>query len=147
MIVLGKIALALAGTAVAGLGVLCSEGMIEVNVVQKQPESRHVYVIAPAMLVPIGVHFAPKDQIAQASAQVRPWLPTIRATLGGLRDCGDITLVEVNGPGQHVRVSKTGGSVIVDADDKGDTVHVSMPLRAISSAMEEIAEAAPAANP
>lgn len=147
MILLGKIGLALAGTAVAGIGILCSEGMIEVKVVQKQPESHHVYVIAPAMLIPIGVHFAPKDQIAQASAQVRPWLPTIRAALGGLRDCDDITLVEVNGPGQHVRVAKTGASVIVDADDEGDTVHVSMPLRAISSALEEIAESAPAANP
>jgi hypothetical protein len=95
MILLGKIGLALVGTAVAGAGILCSEGMVEVKVVERQPESHHVYVIAPAMLMPIGAHFAPKEQMAQASAQVRPWLPTIRAALGGLRDCDDFTLVEV----------------------------------------------------
>ena len=57
MILLGKVALGIVGTAVAGVGVLCSEGMIEVKVVERQPEVHHVYVIAPAMLVPIGMHF------------------------------------------------------------------------------------------
>ena len=147
MILLGKIGLALAGTAMAGMGILFSEGTIVVNVAEKQPESHHVYVIAPAMLIPIGVHFAPKQQIAQASAEMRPWLPTIRAALGHLRNCEDLTLVEVKGPGEHVRVTKSGGSVIVDVDDPGETVHVSAPLRAISSAIEEIAEAAPATQP
>ena len=147
MILLGKIGLTLVGTAVAGAGILCSEGMLEVNVVERQPESHHVFVIAPAMLIPIGVRFAPKEQMSKASAQVRPWLPTIRAALGTLRDCQDFTMVEVNQPGQHVRVAKTGGSVVIDVDDADETVHVSAPLRALSSAVEEIAEAAPAKNP
>jgi hypothetical protein len=147
MILLGKIGLAFVGTAVAGAGILCSEGMIEVKVVERQPESHHVHVIAPAMLIPIGVHLAPKEQMAQASAEMRPWLPTIRAALGVLRDCEDITLVEVKAPGQNVRVAKAGGSVVVDVDDEAETVHVSTPLRAISSAVEEIAEAAPAKQP
>ena len=46
MILFGKIALGIVGTAVAGVGVLCSEGMIEVKVVERQPEVHHVYVIA-----------------------------------------------------------------------------------------------------
>jgi hypothetical protein len=147
MILLGKIGLALVGTAVAGAGILCSEGMVEVKVVERQPESHHVYVIAPAMLMPIGAHFAPKEQMVQASAQVRPWLPTIRAALGGLRDCDDFTLVEMEQPGQHVRVAKTGGAIVVDVDEADETVHISAPLRALSSTVEEIAEAAPAAKP
>ena len=53
MVLLGKVALGIAGTAVAGLGLICSEGMIEVNVVERQPEAHRVYVLAPAMLVPI----------------------------------------------------------------------------------------------
>ena len=39
MILLGKIALGLTGTMLAGVGLICSEGMIEVNVVEKQPEA------------------------------------------------------------------------------------------------------------
>ena len=59
MILLGKVALGIAGTALAGVGLICSEGMIEVNVVEKQPEAHHVYVLAPAMLVPIGTALHP----------------------------------------------------------------------------------------
>lgn len=56
MILLGKLVLGAAAVAAAGVGLLCSEGLIEVNVVEKQPEVHHVYVLAPAALVPMTVH-------------------------------------------------------------------------------------------
>jgi hypothetical protein len=143
VILLGKIALGIVGTAVAGVGVLCSEGMIEVKVVERQPEVHHVYVIAPAMLVPIGMHFAPQRDLSHAAAQIRPWLPTIRAALDQLRESDDVTLVEVKEPGEHVRVAKEGGSIVVDVQDENETVHVSTPIRAISSTIEQLAASGP----
>jgi hypothetical protein len=143
MILLGKVALGIAGTALAGVGLVCSEGMIEVNVVEKQPEAHHVYVLAPAMLVPIGTHFIPKHKLGQAAAEIQPWLPTIRAALEQLRAGEDITLVDVREPGQHVRVTKDGGSVVVDVTDEDETVHVSTPIRAIESTIEQVAAASP----
>ncbi|HXO00015.1 MAG TPA: hypothetical protein VN881_13145 [Candidatus Acidoferrales bacterium] len=143
MVLLGKVALGIVGTAVAGVGVLCSEGMIEVKVVERQPEVHHVYVIAPAMLVPIGMHFAPQRKLSHAAAQIRPWLPTIRAALEQLRESDDLTLVEVKEPGEHVRVAKQGGSIVVDVEDRDDTVHVSTPIRVISSTIEQLAASAP----
>jgi hypothetical protein len=141
MMLLGKLALGFAGTALAGAGLLCSEGMIVVNVVEKSPERHHIFVPAPAMLIPIGMHFAPKDKLAEASREIRPYLPTIRAAIEGLRESEDITFVEVKEPGQHVRVAKVGGSIVVDAEDEENTVHVSTPIRAISSAIEQLAAA------
>jgi hypothetical protein len=143
VILLGKIALGIVGTALAGVGVLCSEGMIEVKVVERQPEVHHVYVIAPAMLVPIGMHFAPQRDLSRAAAQIRPWLPTIRAALDQLRESDDVTLVEVKEPGEHVRVAKEGGSIVVDVQDENETVHVSTPIRAISSTIEQLAASGP----
>ncbi|MGB8524076.1 MAG: hypothetical protein WCD43_14010 [Candidatus Acidiferrales bacterium] len=143
MILLGKIALGIVGTAVAGAGVLCSEGMIEVKVVERQPEVHHVYVIAPAMLVPIGMHFAPQRDLSRAAAQIRPWMPTIRAALDQLRESDDVTLVEVKEPGEHVRVAKEGSSIVVDVQDEDETVHVSTPIRAISSTIEQLAASGP----
>jgi hypothetical protein len=140
---LGKIALGFAGTLVAGIGLLCSEGIVVVKVVEKQPESHHIYVIAPALLAPIGMHFVPKQDLAQASAEVRPYLPTIRAALEEFRRTDDFILVEVKGPGQQVRVAKDGGSVVVDVEDEENTVHVSTPIRAISSTIEELAAGTP----
>jgi hypothetical protein len=141
MMLLGKIVLGVAGTALAGVGVICSEGMIEVKVVERQPEVHHVYVLAPAMLVPIAAHFAPQREMSRAAAEMRPWMPTIRAALEQLRESEDITFVEVKEPGQHVRVAKSGGSIVVDVEDPDDTVHVVAPIRAISSTIEQVASA------
>jgi hypothetical protein len=115
--------------------------MIEVKVVERQPEVHHVYVLAPAMLVPIAAHFAPQREMSRAAAEMRPWMPTIRAALEQLRESEDITFVEVKEPGQHVRVAKSGGSIVVDVEDPDDTVHVVAPIRAISSTIEQVASA------
>jgi hypothetical protein len=143
VVLLGKVVLGIVGTAVAGVGILCSDGMIEVKVVERQPEVHHVYVIAPAMLVPIGMRFAPRRELSRAAAQIQPWMPTIRAALDQLREGDDVTLVEVKEPGEHVRVAKQGGSIVVDVENRDDTVHVSAPLRAISNTVEQLAASAP----
>jgi hypothetical protein len=139
MILLGKIALGITGTMLAGLGVVCSEGMVEVNVVERQPEVHHVYVLAPAMLMPIAAHFVPRHQMGEASRQLRPYMPTIRAALSQLRECDDFVLVDVTDRAQRVKVQKLGGSLVVDVKDQDDTVHVSTPIRAISSTIEQLA--------
>lgn len=141
MILLGKIMLGIAGVSVAGVGLLCSEGLIEVNVVERQPEAHHVYVLAPAALVPMTVHFIPRREFGHASRELQPWIPTIRAALDDLRETEDVTLVDVIEPGQHVVVSKQGGSVVVDVNDHDETVRVSAPIRAISSTIEQVAAA------
>ena len=61
------------------------------NVVEKQPEAHHVYVLAPAALVPMAVHFVPSRKFGHASAQLQPWMPTIRAALEQLRETDDVT--------------------------------------------------------
>ena len=141
MILLGKVMLGIAGITVAGVGLLCSEGLIEVNVVERQPEAHHVYVLAPAALVPMTMRFIPSRKFGRASRELQPWMPTIRAALDDLRETDDVTLVDVTEPGQHVVVTKQGGSVVVDVHDQDETVHVSAPIRAIASTIEQVAAA------
>jgi hypothetical protein len=141
MILLAKIALGMAGVAVAGAGVLCSGGVVNVKVIEKQPHGFHIHVIAPAMLVPMGVHFAPRRKLAQAARQIQPYMPVVRAVMDGLRDSDDVVLVEVKEPGEHVEVAKSGGSIVVNVDDADATVHVSTPIRAISSAVDQLVTA------
>jgi hypothetical protein len=143
MIVLGKIVLGMTGVALAGAGVLCSEGVVHVKVIEKEPPGLHINVIVPAMLAPIAVHFAPQRGLAQAAREIQPYMPAIRAALDGLRDAADVVFVEVKEPDERVRVSKSGGAIVVDVDDAGETVHVSTPIRAISSTVEQIATATP----
>jgi hypothetical protein len=138
MILLAKIALGMAGVGLASAGVLCSEGVVNVKVIEKQPHSFHIHVIAPAMLAPIAVRLAPQRELAKATRELQPYMPAIRAALDGLRDSDDVVLVEVKEPGEHVEVAKSGGSIVVDLDDAGETVHVSTPIRAISSTVDQL---------
>jgi len=141
MILLGKIVLGMAGVGLAGASILCSEGLVHVKVIEKQPQGVHINVIAPAMLAPIAVHLAPQRDLAQAARQIQPYLPVIRAALDGLRESEDVVLVDVQEPGEQIEVAKSGSSIVVDVDDEGETVHISTPVRAISSTVEQLAAA------
>lgn len=141
MILLGKVMLGMAGVGLAGASILCSEGLVHVKVIEKQPQGVHINVIAPAMLAPIAVHLAPQRDLAQAARQIQPYMPVIRAALDGLRDSEDVVLVDVSEPEEHVEVAKSGNSIVVDVDDEGETVHISTPVRAISSTVEQLAAA------
>jgi hypothetical protein len=141
MILLGKIALGLVSLGLAGAGMLCSEGIVHVKVMEKESQGLHINLVAPAMLAPIAVRLAPRPALAQAARQIKPYMSVIRATLDSLSETDDVVLVEVNEPGQHVKVSKLGGSIVVDVDDALETVHVATPIRAISSTVERLAAA------
>jgi hypothetical protein len=141
MILLAKIALGIAGVGLASVGVLCSEGVVNVKVVEKKPQGARIHVIAPAMLAPIAVHLAPQRALENAARGIQPNLPAIRAALDGLRDSDDVVLVEVKEPGEHVEVAASDGSIVVDVDDAEETVHVSAPIGAISSTINQLAEA------
>jgi len=143
MILLGKIALGMASVGLAGAGVLCSDGVVHVKVIEKEPHGLYISLVAPAMLAPIAVHLAPRRGLARASRQIQPYMPMIRAALDGLRETDDVVLVEVKAPGEHVKVSRLAGSIVVDVDDAGERVQVSTPIRAISSAVEQLAAATP----
>ena len=142
--IFGKVAMGLLGTAVVGAAMVSSEGFVNVRVHEKQPGGHNIHVIAPALLIPLSMRFAPQHSLDEATVQMKEWLPTIRAAMAGLRECADADFVEITGPDQHVRVSKSGGAIVVDVDDEGETVHVSVPVRAMENAVEDLAERAPA---
>ena len=140
MLILGKIALGMAAATVGATGLLCSEGFVNVNVVQHdRADHKHIHVIAPAILAPIAVRLVPVHQLNHAADKLDPWMPTVRAALDGLDDAPDMTLVEVSDPDDFVQVTKSGRSVVVDVANRDETVHVSAPLRAIDSTVEALA--------
>jgi hypothetical protein len=143
MIFLVKLGIGVVGAALVGGAALSSEGFIYVKVHEHQAGGTHINVLVPAALVPATLRFAPNRHLAEASRDLRPYLPIIDAAIPALADCPDGVLVEVVDPGEHVLVRKSGASIVVDVKDAGETVHVSVPLRAAQSAIHEIAEANP----
>jgi hypothetical protein len=143
MILLAKLGIGVLGTALVGAAALSSEGFIHVRVHEKQANGTNINVFVPAAIAPAVLHFVPDHDLAQGSQQLREAMPIIDAAVPALHDVPDGVLVEVTDPGEHVLVSKRGGSVVVDVNDQDEIVHVSVPLRAAQSAMNEIARANP----
>ena len=143
MIFLAKLGIGVVGAALVGGAALSSEGFIYVKVHERQPGGININVLVPAALVPATLRFVPNHHLAEASRDLRPYLPIIDAAIPVLDECPDGVLVEVVDPGEHVLVTKNGESIVVDVKHAGETVHVSVPLRAAQSAIHEIAEANP----
>ena len=141
MLLLGKIGLGFLGTALVAGAVVSSEGFIHVKVHEKQTNGTHISLVVPAMIVPVTLKFVPNHYLAEGSVNLRRYLPVIDAAISGLADCPDGPLVEVTDGDQHASVVKSAGSIVVDVDDPDETVHVSVPLHATQSAIDEIAAA------
>jgi len=141
MIFLAKLGIGVMGTALAAGAALSSEGFIHVRVHEKQAGGTNINLILPAALVPATLRFVPNDRLANASQDLRPYLPIIDAAIPALENCPDGVLVEIVDNTDHVLVTKSGGSLVVDVKDANDTVHISVPLRAAQSSIHQIAEA------
>lgn len=141
MLLLGKIGLGLMGTALVSGAIVSSEGFIHVKVHEKKTNGTHVSFIVPAMIMPLSVHVIPRRDLKDAAANLQQFMPLLDATISGLADCPDGPLVEVVDSDAHVTVVKSGGSLVVDADDPDETVHVAIPLRATKVTLDAIASA------
>jgi hypothetical protein len=141
MIFLAKLGVGVLGTAVVAGAALSSEGFIHVKVHEKGPNGHNINLIVPAAAVPVTLRSLPREHLAEASENLRPYLAIIDAAIPALEDCPDGVLVEVTDENEHVVVSKSGGSLVIDVNDDDDVVHVSVPLRAAQSSIHEIAAA------
>jgi hypothetical protein len=127
-----------ASSMVFAAGLAFSEGAVNVRVLEKKPDGTHLHLIVPAIVVPLSLKFVPDEHLREARDQVRPWQPLIQAAAEGLEETPDCVLVEVTGPDEHVKVAKSGNSVVVDVDDSDDTVHASVPLPMVRHVIDEL---------
>src|SRR5215469_15329425 len=102
MIFLAKLGVGVLGTVVVAGAALSSEGFIHVRVHEKGPDGSNVNLMVPAAAVPIALRFAPREHLAEASENVRPYLPIIDKAIPALADCPDGMLVEVIDTEDHV---------------------------------------------
>ncbi|MBV9340150.1 MAG: hypothetical protein JO159_04580 [Acidobacteria bacterium] len=141
MIFLAKLGIGMLGATLVSGAAVSSEGFIHVKVEEKQAEGTHINLIVPAALVPVTLRFVPPKYLVEASENLRPYMPIIDTAIPAVEDSPDGVLVEVADGSDQVRITKRGGSIVVDVNDTDATVHVSVPLRAAQSSIHEIAAA------
>ncbi len=128
-----RVLVAVLGVFVVATAVVYSAGTMSVYVREKRPDGHRIWIPVPALLLKAGLWLVPDDALRQASSQVRPWLPAMTAAAEELRHCPDTVFIEVKDPADHVTISKQGNSLVIDADSKDETVHVSLPVSVMAS--------------
>lgn len=134
-----KVLWAVAGIALVGCLLTARSGVVNVHVVERQPEVHNIHVIVPGILVTTTLHFIPARCFHDSGSDVRQWLPVVRAAADSFAKMPDTVLVEVTDPQEHVVVRKSGGSLITDVNDQDENVHVSVPVRTLRATAEILA--------
>jgi hypothetical protein len=139
MVLLAKIGLGVASAAIAGAGLLCSEGFVSVKVDERGRDPHHIRIVAPALLVPAAAYVASRQiHVDREMRDIKEWLPTAQAAADALSATDDVTLVEIDDRNEHVRVAKRSNDIVVDVDATDAAVHVSVPLRAVNSTLNAL---------
>lgn len=142
---LGKVMLGLAGTTALAGAYVAQQGAVRVSVDEHRANGRHVHLLVPAPLVPLGMKFVSEEKLRAAAAQVRLFLPTIRVASIELARLPDCDLVEVQNAYEHVKIAKRGGSLVIDVQSPQETVHVCFPLRLADRVAAQLESLGPSA--
>jgi hypothetical protein len=134
--IFAKVALGFCGTIVLAGTYTFHEGILRVD--EDHGDGRHVHVWAPAAIVPMALHVIPKHHLLRATADARPWLPTLRALTKELEKYPDSDFVEVRDGNQHVHIRTHDGKLLIDVTEPGENVHVACPLVMIEDVSEQL---------
>jgi hypothetical protein len=143
MILLAKIGLGLAATAVATGAYTFREGVVRVDVDEFREGGSHVHMWVPAAAIPMAMHFVPHRELAKATRDAREYMPVARALVHELGKLPDTVLVEVQDADEHVVISVKSGAVKIDVSDPEEQIHVLCPLATIEDVTQQIAESRP----
>jgi hypothetical protein len=96
------------------------------------PDTPSLYIPVPLAAVDVALAFVPKEELADARKELEPYRPLIEAVLSELRNCPDVTLVEVMDRDEMVLVVKAGDELRINVDERGhERVRVRVPISSI----------------
>lgn len=144
MLLVAKIALGFGATVALAGAYTFREGLLRVDVDESRINGQHVHVWLPAAIVPMAMHFVPRHQLECAGHQAGRIMPIVHAVAKELQKYPEADLVEVREGEQYVRIRTHNGSLLIDADEPGQKVHVTCPLATIDEVSRELAAFAPA---
>jgi hypothetical protein len=145
MMLLAKAALGVGGTLVLAGAYTFHEGVIRIDVDESRSGGSHVHLWVPAAVVPMAMHFVPRDQLRNAAEQAREALPAMHAFAKELKKYPDVDLMEVIDGEEHAQFRTRDGKLQVDVDSPDEKVHLRIPLSTIDDVVDELESSAPGA--
>ncbi len=118
---------------------VAATGTVQVRVDERGPDGANLWIPVPAILFDLALFAAPRlvppQEMAEARKEIEPFLPALRQLADAIEDMPNATLVEVESPGEHVKISKRWGTFYVEVHDQDADVSVQIPARLFSSAL------------
>ena len=144
MLLIAKAALGVGATLALTTAYVFHEGVIRVDVDENRDGGSHVHFWVPATAVSGGLRVVPRHYIQHAAEHSRPYLPVLREVAKELQKNRNAELVDVRGTNrEHVRISICDGKLYIDAVEKDQNIHVSVPTETIADVADRLEDAAP----
>jgi hypothetical protein len=140
----GVSAVVLGGVLLGG-ALIYDAGAVRINVQEKRPGGEKTRLVIPAAAVPIAMRFVPDEKLHEEAEKLHDWLPAIEIAARELGRQPDFTLVEVQNPAEHVRITKQANSLVINVESDRESVYVSFPLKLVKSVARRLESAAPPA--
>jgi hypothetical protein len=105
-------------------------GVAVVNVQESGPGGTHLVIPVPLVLAQVALTFAPHEAKYVECSDFAPYAPLAEKIVAELRKAPDFTLIEVQEDDQHVMIKKVGKFLEVNVEERGETVHCRVPLKA-----------------
>jgi hypothetical protein len=145
MMLLAKAALGLGGTLVLAGAYTFHEGVIRVDVDEYRGGGSHVHLWVPAAVVPLALHFVPREHLREAAEHAREFMPLTHALIEDLKKFPDADFVEVMDSEEHVQIRTRQGKLQIDVLGPDENVHLLVPLSTIDDVAEQLESSAPGA--
>jgi hypothetical protein len=117
---------------------LAVTGFVTVEVYEEG--GTNLYIPVPALLFDVAIFVAPMvmpDQaLADARREIEPYRDALVTLAEELEDCPSGVLVDYRGNDERVQISKGWRSFKVDVDSDDTEVHVKVPARLMSRALD-----------
>lgn len=118
---------------------VAATGTVQVSVKEKGPDGANLWIPVPAIFFDAALFAAPRlippEALADARADAAPYLPALRQLADAIDDLPNATLVEVESPTEHVKISKRFGTFYIEVHDQESDVRVQVPARLFGSAL------------
>lgn len=145
MMLLAKAALGMGGALVLAGAYTFHEGVIRVDVDESRAGGSHIHMWVPAALVPMAMHFVPRESLREAAMHAQDGTPVAHALIKELKKFPEADFVEVKDGDQHVQIRTHAGKLQIDVDAPGENVHLLIPLSTIDDVVRQIESSAPGA--
>jgi hypothetical protein len=117
---------------------LAVTGFVTVEVYEEG--GTNLYIPVPALLFDVAIFVAPMvmpdEALADARREIAPYRDALVTLAEELEDCPSGVLVDYRGNDERVQISKGWRSFKVDVDSDDTEVHVKVPARLMSRALD-----------